>query len=443
MRSASATDVPPNFMTTVSASAGAASDTALKDSFRALRRPNYGRRRVVAAIVVLVAAALAVAGVKSLTRDSGVKPPATAATGAGGPASKSSFLQRVVPAAQEVGPNVPGSVSDRARRMPLESKVAQLFLVGFAGTGANAPVFSELAQRDIGGIVFLADNYTSPRQLTGLTAAARQVARRHKRVPPWLLTIQDGGEFSELAGLPPADGPSALSTVPAAAVEASQAARALRGVGINGVLGPDVDVDTDPGGPYTRIAFSNDPDEVARFAAATVRAYARERMFTAPKHFPGLGAADNPTSDGSATVGLSLDQLATRDLVPFKAALDAGSQGVMIGHGLYTSDNFATPASQSSALIEQLLRTNMRFGGVAVTDDLEAPAITDTMPVPNAAVASIQAGADMVYISDPADQEAAYQAVLNAARRGQISGGRLDAAVLHILLAKEKLHLLP
>ena len=397
---------------------------------------------MVAAIVVLVAAAGAVAGVKSLTRDSKPQPPALAATGATGPVSHSSFLQRVVPAATEQGPDVPRSVSDLANRLPLERKVAQLFLVGFIGTGTNAPVFSELAQRDVGGVVFLADNYTGPQQLAGLTAFARQVARRHKRVPPWLMTIQDGGDFSALAGLPPADAPSAISDVDRAAAEAGQAARSLHALGINGVLGPEVDVDTDPGGPYTRIAFSNDPTQVAQFAAATVRAYVRQHMFTAPKHFPGLGAANNPTSDGSATVGLSLEALATRDLVPFKAALDAGSQGVLIGHGLYTSDSFATPASQSTALMRDLLRTNMHFDGVAVTDDLEASAITDTMSVPSAAVASIQAGADMVYVSDPADQEAAYQAVLNAARRGQIPSSRLNAAVLHILLAKKTLHVM-
>jgi beta-N-acetylhexosaminidase len=415
---------------------------ALKDSFRALARPNYGRRRVVAAIVVLVAAAGAVAGVKSLSQDSHVKPPALAATGPTGAASRSSFLRRVLPATTEQGPAVPRSVGDLAERLPLERKVAQLFLVGSVGSGTNAPVFSELAQRDIGGIVFLAGNYTGPQQLAALTAAARQVARRHKRVPPWLFTIQDGGEFSELAGLPPADAPSAISSVRRAAAEAGQAARSLHALGINGVLGPDVDVDTDPGGPYTRIAFSNDPMEVGQFAAATVRAYTRRRMFTAPKHFPGLGAADNPTSDGPATVGLPLDQLATRDLVPFKAALDAGSQGVLVGHGLYTTDSFATPASQSKALMQDLLRANMRFGGVAVTDDLEARAIRGTQSVPSAAVASIQAGADMVYISDPADQEAAYQAVLNAARGGQISSSRLNSALLHILLAKKKLQLI-
>jgi beta-N-acetylhexosaminidase len=202
-------------------------------------------------------------------------------------------------------------------------------------------------------------------------------------------------------------------------------------------------VDTDPGGPYTRIAFSNDPVQVAQFAAATVREYARASIFTAPKHFPGLGAAAQPTAEGSAAVGLSLSALAGRDLVPFKAAIDAGSQGVLLGHGLYTTDGFATPASQSTALINELLRVNLGFGGVAVTDDLEVPAIKDTQPVPAAAVASIKAGADMVYISGPrADRDAAYQAVRSAAQRGDIPASRLNDAVLHILGAKTKLRLI-
>ena len=176
---------------------------------------------------------------------------------------------------------------------------------------------------------------------------------------------------------------------------------------------------------------------MARFAAATVRAYLGAKMLTTPKHFPGLGAASQSTDDGAAEVGLSLQVLAGRDLVPFKAALDAGSAGVMIGHGLYTTDAFATPASESSALMVDLLRDNLGFKGIAVTDDLEAGAITDGQSVPDAAVAALKAGADMVFISGPrSDQTAAYAAVLSAARSGEIPKARLQQAVLRILLVK-------
>src|SRR5205823_8342976 len=191
------------------------------------------------------------------------------------------------------------------------------------------------------------------------------------------------------------------------------------------------------------LAYSDLPDEVARYAGVTVEAYMHQKMLTTPKHFPGLGAASQPTDDGQAEVGLSLQHLAHRDLVPFKTAFNAGSQGVMLGHGLYSTDDFVTPASESRTLATTVLRQGLHFKGIAVTDDLESPAIVGLQSVPDAAVAAIKAGADMVWISGPrSDQTAAYLAVLNAARHGEISAGRIESAVLRILQTKQRLGLI-
>jgi beta-N-acetylhexosaminidase len=418
---------------------------ALKDSFRALRR----RRRPPIALLVFLLVAAGVAAVVLLAGGDSHKPPLAlpqaSGSGAQGPVSQRSFLERVIPPPPETttGPAVPSSLSDLARRLPLERKVAELFLFGFGSADARDPVFNDLAKMDLGGVVFTAANYAGPQQLLRLTDLAARVAKRHKHVPPWLLTMQDGGEFSELQGLPPVDAPSKLRDVSAAATEAAQAAAWLRQLGINGVLGPDVDVDISSGGAYGKLAFSDLPSEVARYAVATVRAYARQKMLTTPKHFPGLGAASQSTDDGPANVGLTPQQLATRDLVPFKAAFDAGAQGVLVGHGLYSPDEFVTPASQSHALMVDLLRRNLHFGGVTITDDLESPAVKGAQSIPDAAVAAIQAGADMVYISGPhSDQTAAYLAVVSAARHGQIPAARIDAAVLRILGVKKRLGLI-
>ncbi len=416
---------------------------ALKDSFRALRR----RPRILV-LVLVVAVGGAVAAVL-LLRGGGDKPapvlPPASGSASSGPVSHRSFLERVIPPPAEhtTGPAVARSVADLARRLPLERKVAQLFVFGFEGTDSSAPIFGDLAKLDIGALSITADNYGDRQQLVALTDAAAQVAKQHGHVPPWLLTVQDGSDFSELPDLPPVDAPSDIRSIQQAADEAAQTASSLRQLGINGVLGPDVDVDTGQGGAYSRLSYSDLPDEVARFAAVTVRAYAREKMLVTPKHFPGLGAASQPTDDGAANVGLTPQQLAGRDLVPFKAAFDAGASGVMLGHGLYSTDEFVTPASQSSALATDLLRNNLRFGGVAVTDDLESPAITGSQSVPDAAVAAIKAGADMVWISGPqSDQSAAYLAVLNAARRHEIPAARIESAVLRILQTKQRLGLI-
>jgi beta-N-acetylhexosaminidase len=414
----------------------------VKDSFQALRR-----RPPIPLIVFLLAAA-GVAAVVIFVNGSGKRPtplPQASGSGSSGPLSHRSFLERVIPAPPErtTGPAVPRSLADLARRLPLERKAAQLFLFGFTGTGARGPVFRDLARVDLGGLVIRADNDAGKRQLARLTAAAARVARKHRHVPPWLLTIQDGGAFSELLNLPPPDPPSRIGSVRAAGAEAADAAAALRKLGINGVLGPDVDVDTSPGGAYTKLSFSDLPGQVARFAVVTVRAYAREKMLTTPKHFPGLGAASQPTDDGPANVGLSTGQLGRRDLLPFKAAFRAGAEGVMLGHGLYSTDEFVTPASQSAAIATNLLRNALRFRGIAVTDDLESPAIKGTQSVADAAVAAVKAGADMVYISGPhADESAAYLAVLNAARSHEIPAARIDQAVLRILRTKRRLGLI-
>jgi len=417
---------------------------ALKDSFRPLRR----RLPILGLLLVLVAAA-GVAAWLVFGRGGGdsSKPslPQASGSAAGGPLSHRSFLERVIPPPPErtTGPTVPRSLTDLARRLPLERKVAELFLYGFSGTDQTAPVFADLAKLDIGGLVITSDNYKDPQQLSQLTSFAAALARRHHHVPPWLLTEQDGGEFNDLSGLPPADAPSDIRSVADAATEAAQAAAALRKLGIDGVLGPDADVDTSTGGAYTRLAYSDAPAQVADYVGVTVKEFAREKLLTAPKHFPGLGAADQPTDDGAANVGLSPQQLAVRDLVPFKTAFQQGAQAVLVGHGLYSTDEFVTPASESSALMLSLLRQNMRFGGIAIADDLESPAITGFQSVPDAAVASIRAGADMVWISGPSrDQSAAYSAVLSAARSGQIPAARIEQAVLRILEVKQRLGLI-
>jgi beta-N-acetylhexosaminidase len=159
---------------------------------------------------------------------------------------------------------------------------------------------------------------------------------------------------------------------------------------------------------------------VAGFADATVSVYRTARMFAAVEHFPGLGAADQDTAEGPGTVGLSLGNLRSRDLVPFQAAFEKGAPAVVLSHALYATENFTRPTSLSPKIVTDLLRRRPRFNGVAITDDLADPAITSSISVPDAAVQALRAGADMLWISGPSnEQQAAYVAVLRAAQRGR------------------------
>lgn len=401
--------------------------------------PKRRRRPAVALLALLALVALGVGVV--VGGDEEERRGAVPEASEGQPVARVSFLARIVPPpagdARVEGPAVPRSVADLARRLPLERKVAQLFLLGFRGTGAGAEIFERLRRLDLGGLVLDRPNYVDPALLGELAGKAVTVARRAGHVPPWVLAIQEGGERNAFPDLPPALAPADLASPREAAAQASDSARALRGLGLTGVLGPVVDVGVESGGVLGARVYSDVAGEVAGFASATVRAYRRARIFSAVKHLPGIGAADQPTETGPATVGLGLPELRERDLDPFEAAISAGVPGVVIGHALYAVNDFTRPASLSPSIVTDLLRRELGFQGVAVTDDLADPAVAPVASVPDAAVQAVAAGADLLFISGPpGDQQASYAAVLGAARSREIPRERLDQAVLRGLLVK-------
>ncbi len=409
-------------------------------------QPEAARRRLLIALVAALALAAGVAGVvvgAGQDGDDGDTASSVPTPGRGAPEERVSFLAKIVPPPAQrqrrgKGPAVPRSVADLARRLPVERKVAQLFLFGFRGTDLTAEIFGRLRRLDLGGIVVAAPNYTDAAQLGALTGEAATIARHERHVPPWVITSQEGGELNSLPDLPPASLPANMQSAGQAATGARESAAALRALGVNGVLGPLVDVGQESGSALGARLYSDDPEEVATYADATVRAYRDRHVFSAVGHFPGIGAADQSTEEGPATVGLGLAELRDRDLIPFEAAIDAGVPGVVIGHALYPFNDFTAPASLSKQVATDLLRRDLRFKGVAITDDLADPAITVIHTVPDAAVRALRAGADMLYVSGNAgDQQAAYVAVLRAIQRGRIPRRRLDQAVGRILLAKQ------
>jgi beta-N-acetylhexosaminidase len=445
MRSASATEVPPNFITTVSARFDAACDIAAKDSFRRVReRLRHPSRALVAAIaaalviVVVVVVLVASGGGDEKTASRAAAPPPPDR-----PAVRRSFLEQVIPAGGAPLPGAGGSrkIADAVRSMSVKDKVAQVMLLGFEGSDPTPPVLSLLRRRALGGIVVRANNYSSPGQIAELAGRATLAARHAKEDPPLVWAPQEGGQFNALGVAGPAKAPGETGgSVHVATHEILASGRKLARFNLNGVLAPVVDVgaadNTDPLGMR---AFSNGPRPTAKFATGAVNAYKRAGLMSAAQHFPGLGGATQSPDDGLASVGLSLPQLRKRDLVPFAAAMRAGVPAVVISNASYSTDDFVTPATLSRAVATDLLRGEMHFRGVAIADDLSQPAITTSMSVADAAVKSIAAGADMVYISGTKrGQQAAYRSLLAAAKSGAISPARLNEAVTRILTMKRE-----
>jgi beta-N-acetylhexosaminidase len=404
-----------------------------------IRVPNIRRHKE--AVLAVLAVLLAVAGVALAIVLATEDPPPPPQAGAGDTrAGRASFLARLIPPPPDPnarGPRVASGIGDLVARMPVERKVAQLFLLGFRGQDLTDPIFERLRTLDIGGLVIDSGNYVSTDQLASLTGEARVIADDAGHVQPWVMAPQEGGEFNVFADLPPASAAADLTSNAAAFDEAEQAASALSNLGVNGVLAPVVDVAAPDALALGRRAYSDDPRQVAAYATAVIGAYRRQRVLTAAGHFPGLGSGTEDTQLGVSQVGSTLATLRERDLVPFRAAIRAGVPAVLMSHGLYATDDFVTPGSLSRSLMTEVLRDELGFMGIAITDDLADPPITALSSISDAAVRAIDAGADLLYISGPAgEQQAAYVALLRAVREGEISRDRLNEALLRNLAVK-------
>lgn len=393
------------------------------------------------AIAVVAVAAVGV-GIGLLIRGDDRKPPGAPAPFGAPARSGKSFLRLVVPsrAGGLPGAEVPRRIARAVARLSLERKVAQTLLLGFSGRDATASIFGVLRRRELGGIVIRRPNYSDPSQLRLLAGEAGAVAARARREPPFVLAPQEGGEFRVFRDLPPRTAAADLATPGEARAEAAAAADALAGAGLNGVLGPVVDVGLENGGVLGARAYSNEPARVAAYGKEVVGAYRTRRMLSAPLHFPGIGSATQSPEEGPGQVGLTLEQLRRRDLVPFRAAVRAGAPAVMVANTSFVTDDFVVPGSLSAAVVTGLLRGQLGFRGVAIADDLTQPAVTATTPVARAAVRALRAGCDMLYLTgSPAVQEQVYRTVLRAVRRGTIPRARIDEAVTRILTVKREL----
>ena len=249
-------------------------------------------------------------------------------------------------------------------------------------------------------------------------------------VPPIFVTRQEGGVYRELRDLPPGEDELEIGERGSAATArgwAQRGAEALAAAGLRLNLAPVADVAT-LDSPIADRAFSDQAPVVARLIAATMRGCRAGGIACAPSHFPGLGGASQDTDSGPATVSVDASTLLTRDLAPFIAAFDRGAPAIVVSHAFYAAHDPVTPGSQSRMVLDELLRGELGFEGAAITDDLQAGAIRLGQRVPEAAVAAITAGADLVQIGDPDAVEPALRALDSAADAGTIPPERLDAA---------------
>ena len=329
----------------------------------------------------------------------------------------------------------PASSAPRAPvdRLTLRQQVGQVLVLAFGGTQAPDYVLRALREGRVAGVILFGGNVSGPPQVRALTASLQRASGRRALV----MTDQEGGQFHILPWAAPSDGEADQTTPAQAAGQARTAARDLRAVGVNVTLAPVADVGR-PGSALAARTFPGGPSRVASSVAAAVRAYRAGGVAATAKHFPGLGAATSNTDDAPASVSL-----AASDLEPFKAAISAGVPLVMASHALYPNVDGSHLASQSPALLRDLLRGRLGYRGAVITDSMEAEAVTSRSSVETASQRALLAGADLILMTGDGSFRPVSQSLLARARRDRAFRARVRAAAAQVLALKRSLGLSP
>ncbi len=260
-----------------------------------------------------------------------------------------------------------------------------------------------------------------------------------------IAAAQEGGVYRSFPELPPVE--RAIDIGDEGSPERAQAwaaetASALASAGFDLNLFPVADVAT-LDSPAGGRAFSDDSALTAELTAAAIRGCRDAGLACAPPHFPGVGAASQDTAEGPATVSLDAAALEARDLEPFRAAVAERAPAIVLSLAFYSAYDPVTPAALAPEVTTALLRDDLGFEGVAITDDLGAGAVKATYRVPDAAVAALRAGADLLQIASPEDQGRVREAVLAALESGELPPERLAEAAGRVLELKRELGLIP
>jgi len=351
--------------------------------------------------------------------------------------------------------------------MPLDEKIGQLFVVSARGVymSEEAKEFQTLrhhvVDNRVGGVILFRSNVYEAAILVGKL-------QEFARVP--LLVSADleaglGMRFEDVTYGPWAMAIAAAGDPALAEKRAYATAREARAIGIGQVFAPVADVNVNPDNPVINVrSFGEDPSDVSRYVEATVKGLEDGGVLATVKHFPGHGDTAVDSHLALPVLTVTKERLASVELVPFRAAVRAGASSVMVSHlsvpalddtpapplpnakgeagvnGVPELETKGTmPATLSAPTVVGVLRKELGFTGLVVTDAMTMGGITSHFTAGEAAVRAILAGSDQVLMS--ADTDAAIAAVRDAVRSGRITEARLDESVTRILDAKKKLKL--
>jgi beta-N-acetylhexosaminidase len=324
----------------------------------------------------------------------------------------------------------------------LRHEIGQLLVAGFDGHQVPVELRALAREFGLGGVILFARNISEPEQVAELCF---ECARLVPNTPLWVSVDQEGGRVARLRA-PFTEWPP-MATLGRSGDKglAERCARALamelKAVGINLDYAPVLDIHTNPKNPVIGDrALSDKAETVARMGAAIVRALQSEGIAACGKHFPGHGDTHTDSHLELPLVEHPPDRLRAVELLPFKAAIDAQVATIMTAHVFIPSLDDQRPATLSKRVVTTMLREELNFEGVILSDDLEMKAIASTYSVPTAAVLAVEAGCDGVLVcsSNYDVQAASLEALVHAVEAETLPLSRVQSALRRHERTKER-----
>lgn len=330
--------------------------------------------------------------------------------------------------------------------MSQKEKIGQLFMFGFEGTEVTSGVLSMIEEEKVGSICLFPRNIESPGQVKKMNADLQRAAEQAGHKVPLIISIdQENGIVRRLkkgvTAFPGSMLLGATGDVEAVTDVSHATAKELDALGVNMNLAPVLDVNNNPYNPVIGVrSFGAHAEDVAEYGRAFIKGHRDKGVMTCVKHFPGHGDTSVDSHKALPLVKHPMERLKKVELYPFSKVLESGVDAVMTSHIHFSNlDDKSVPSSLSKNVTTHLLRDEMGYQGVVITDSLEMNAIQDSMGTVEGVIEAFKAGADILLVSHTRQlQKQAIKRMENAVHTGEITEKQLDRAVDRILNLKKK-----
>lgn len=330
--------------------------------------------------------------------------------------------------------------------MSLEEKIGQMLVVGIDGYNLNSNTKNLLDKHKVGGIIVMGENVQDSKQLLSLINEIKKENQKNK-IPLFMTIDEEGGRVTrmpkEFKKLPSNKVIGQINNPTFSYKLGSVIAEEIKAFGFNMDFAPVLDINSNPRNLVIGDrAFGAKASIVSSLGIQTMKGIQNQNIIPAVKHFPGHGDTLVDSHKGLPSVSNDLKRLKSLELIPFSEAIKNNADVVMIAHILLPKIDKDNPSSMSKIIITDILRKELKFEGVVITDDMTMGAIVKNYPIGEAAVKSVSAGADIVLVCHGYNNEIeVINTLKNAVVKGEISEERIDESVYRILKLKEKYQL--